>query len=52
MQLPTRILTESLQSVPHDFREKLRDYANSASCPGNQRNPILKVLDSASKEVK
>ena len=50
LQLPTRVLTETLQSAPEEFREKLKQYANSPACIANQRNPIMRLLEGVEKK--
>ena len=46
MQLPTRVLTETLRAAPEDFKTRLKEYATSAACADNQRGPIQRLLES------
>lgn len=45
LQLPTRVLSDTLESAPADFKAKLQEYARSPSCPANQRGPITRLLE-------
>jgi hypothetical protein len=45
MQLPTRVLSETLETAPPDFKAKLKEYAHSPACPVNQRGPITRLLE-------
>jgi len=45
VQLPTRVLSETLESAPADFKAKLQEYARSPACPSNQRGPISRLLE-------